>query len=101
MAKRPGVVRHGTARALADNGQGYRANGESQHSRQSARPALLNSVSHMKGTDMTTTQEIECVPFDGYGKIVAPAPEIFAKLKKQEPEKFERLSAMLKANLEA
>jgi hypothetical protein len=57
----------------------------------------------MKGQDMTakTTEVIECVPFDGMGKIVAPDAAIFAKLKKHEPEKFERLSAMLKANLEA
>jgi hypothetical protein len=48
-----------------------------------------------------TATEIECTPFDALGKIVAPSPEIFAKLKKQEPEKFEKLSAMLTANVAA
>ena len=45
-----------------------------------------------------TTQEIEIVPFNSLGKIVAPAPELVAKMK---PEPKARLMAMLKANLEA
>jgi hypothetical protein len=47
------------------------------------------------------TTEIEVCPFDGFGKIAAPPAEIFAKLKKHEPERFARLSAMLTANIEA
>jgi hypothetical protein len=49
---------------------------------------------------MTTTpeKEIECVPFDSLGRIVAPAPEIVAKL---PAEKKARLLAMIKANIEA
>jgi hypothetical protein len=45
-----------------------------------------------------TTQEIEIVPFNSLGKIVAPAPELVAKMK---PEPKARLMAMLKANIEA
>jgi len=44
------------------------------------------------------TKEIECVPFDSMGKIVAPPAEIVAKL---SPDKKSRLMAMIKANLEA
>jgi hypothetical protein len=54
----------------------------------------------MKGLNMTK-QEIECVPFDSMGKIAAPPAEIVAALKKEEPEKFSRLTAMLRANIEA
>jgi hypothetical protein len=36
MAKRPGVVSHGTARDLADHSVGYSASGESQFSRNAA-----------------------------------------------------------------
>jgi hypothetical protein len=42
--------------------------------------------------------EVECVPFDQFGKIIAPAPEIVAKL---VPEKKARLLAMIAASLEA
>jgi hypothetical protein len=45
-----------------------------------------------------TTQEIEIVPFNSLGKIVAPAPELVAKM---NPEPKARLMAMLKANIEA
>jgi hypothetical protein len=44
------------------------------------------------------TKEIECVPFDSMGKIVAPPAEIVAKL---SPDKKSWLIAMIKANLEA
>jgi hypothetical protein len=48
----PGVVRHGTAKNLADVGQGYSANGESEFSRQSAHSA--NAVK-MRGNSPKTT----------------------------------------------
>ena len=35
-SKAPGVIRHGTARDLADHGVGYTASGESEYSRHSA-----------------------------------------------------------------
>jgi hypothetical protein len=50
---------------------------------------------------MTTQEIIECIPFDSMGRIIAPPAEIVAKLKKQEPETFARLTALLSANIEA
>jgi hypothetical protein len=39
--RRPGVFTRGTARDLADLGNGYAANGEGQYSRQAASPPLV------------------------------------------------------------
>jgi hypothetical protein len=60
----PGVVRHGTAKNLADVGQGYSANGESEHSRQSAhggsdkRQRLTTPPKWVRG-DLTVGELIE------------------------------------------
>jgi hypothetical protein len=47
---RPGVVRRGTARDLADHDAGYSANGESEHSRRAASAPNFTTRSHVART---------------------------------------------------
>lgn len=52
MAKRPGIVRHGTARDDADNAPGYVASGSSEHSRHAAHGGKVEEKpepDHIKG----------------------------------------------------
>src|ERR1700737_4954471 len=54
----PGVVKHGSAKNLADHGAGYSANGESEFSRQSAHAPNV-SLKKGKRTDGRLIRETE------------------------------------------
>ena len=58
MARAPGIVRHGTARNLADHRDGCSANGESEFSRQSAHAPNI-SLNKGKRTDGRLIRETE------------------------------------------
>jgi hypothetical protein len=58
MARALGIIRHGTARNLADHDDGYSANGESEFSRQSARAPNV-SLNKGRRTDGRLIRETE------------------------------------------
>ncbi len=87
-----GVIRHGSAKDLADHGTGYSANGESQFSRQAASapnvnnsrgdPALLRAPRHRdRGVDPIAFNQGEATRIRNNIRKHADNPEKVAALK--------------------
>ena len=73
--KRPGVVQQGTSRDLADHGEGYSANGESEHTRQSAHSHNIKLPSYREATPRVRG------PRSSTSALIAECTKALAKLK--------------------
>jgi len=97
MAKRPGIVRHGTARDDADNAPGYVASGSSEHTRHAAHGGKVEEKAepdHIKGRFIDARRSVADLIYENRRELRKLAAKIENERDPVRIERFRKSAAI-------